>query len=151
MRPFRSLPRSALRRLALGAALSGLAAASTSAAAQELDLVGSWTCTHAEYDSGADLSRPVESVFNLALYRSGEWASAGRRADGAPYQGEGTWRYGRAAGAGLTVRLEGRIKAGIALPEPFGFEADIAGPDEFGRISQRYRTTTAVECVRREP
>jgi hypothetical protein len=125
-------------------------ALATPIGAEEIDPVGTWACTYAKYDSGADLSKPVENVFNLAIYRSGRWAAAGRYPNGSPYQGEGTWRFARVPGGGLAIAVEGRTKTSTGIPEPFSFEADIEGPDEFSRVSKRYRTTTAVECVRRE-
>lgn len=117
------------------------------AAAQQIDLVGTWACSIAEYGSG-EAGAASDSVFNLALYRSGAWASSGRFANGSPYQGQGTWRFGRNVKGGFQVTVKGNINSGIALPEPFEFEADLEGNDAFSRITKRYNKTTAVECAR---
>lgn len=127
---------------------AAFAAAPIAAPAQEIDLTGTWSCTRAEYASGA--TTPTENIFNLALYRDGTWASGGRFADGSPYQGQGRWRFGPSAGGGFELRVEGRIQSGLRLPEAFAFDADVIGPDEVGRNIRRYGVTTTVECYRQK-
>ncbi len=129
------------------AAALALFLAATPGAAQEIDLVGTWACALATYGSGQAITG-TESVFNMALYRDGSWASSGRYADGSPYQGQGTWRFGRNTTGGMEVRVQGQIRSGLALPEPFSFEADIENPDTLSRITKYYDQTTTVECAR---
>lgn len=133
--------RSALAALVLVACPLGVAA-------QQVDLVGTWSCSIAEYGSGGQASATSDSVFNMALYRNGTWASSGRFANGSPYQGNGSWSFGRNLKGGMKVTVNGQITSGVALPEPFAFEADLESNDAFSRISKRYGTTTSVECAR---
>ncbi len=125
----------------------GLVLLAAPAGAQEIDLVGTWTCSMATYGSGEAISG-TESVFNMALYRDGNWASSGRYADGSPYQGQGVWQFGRNTSGGMELRVRGQVNAGLALPEPFVFTADLEGPDRLSRITKYYDQTTTVECDR---
>ncbi|MEM9146279.1 MAG: hypothetical protein AAGC57_08785 [Pseudomonadota bacterium] len=130
--------------------VAGMGAMPALAQVDEVDLVGTWTCTIAQYGSGGQASDTSDSVFNMALYRTGDWASSGRYANGSPYSGQGTWRFGRNLKGGMQVSVEGLITSGIAIPQDFGFEADLESNDAFSRTSKRYGTTTAVECSRME-
>jgi len=129
-----------MRGAALAAALWAGAAA-----AEGVDAVGTWACTMEVYDSG-EIGAP--EVFNISLYRDGTWALSGRSPDGAVYQGEGQWRYGRTNAGGASVTVEGQTQKPDAMPEPIAFTVDILGPDGMARAETEYRRTVSVDCGR---
>ncbi len=129
-----------MRRLAL---VAGVLAGAASA--QPIDVTGLWACSVAEYGSG----EPADpDLFNMSIGRSGEWALSGRGPDGAVYQGRGTWRFGRGAADTVTVVFTGSTLVPGGIAEPFAMEADLVGPDEISRITRRYGTTRAIDCLR---
>ncbi len=134
-----------MRRIGAAAALA-LGAGVAWAQVEEVDIAGLWSCSISEYGSG---EAPPADLFNLSIGRSGDFALAGRKPDGTVYQGNGTWRFGRAAG-GVTVILEGITKAPGEIAASFRAEGDLVSEDEISRVTRRYGRTRAFDCVRQD-